>query len=127
MPYRVSREHFEGLAEKALRSIPKKYRRYFRNIVIMVEDFPDRDVIEETGIPRDELMGLFRGQSYGEKDAFFTIPSPYPDTIHLYQQNIEAVSEDDDDLFDEIRMTMLHEVGHYFGMTEEDLEEFEDS
>lgn len=125
MPYRVSREHFGELAERALREIPRRYRRYFRNVAIIVEDYPSDDVVEETGIHRHALMGLFRGQAYGDKDSFFAIPSPYPDSIYLYQKNIESVSETEEELMDEIRMTMLHEVGHYFGLSEEDLEDFE--
>jgi len=115
------------LAEKALREIPKRYRRYFKNVAIIVEDYPSDDVVQETGIHRHGLMGLFRGQAYGDKDAFFAIPSPYPDSIFLYQKNIESVSETEDELMDEIRMTMLHEVGHYFGLSEEDLEDFEEN
>ena|SRR3990172_10314504 len=126
MPYKTSKGRFEELAEEALGSIPARYRRLFKNITIMVEDYPADDVVQSTGIPREELMGLFSGQTYGEKDAFFDIPSPYPDTIFLYQKNIESVCESEDELLEEIRTTMLHEVGHYFGLTEDALEEFED-
>jgi predicted Zn-dependent protease with MMP-like domain len=126
MPYSTSRRRFEELSEKALGSIPARYRRLFKNITVMVEDKPSDEVVKAAGVPRDELMGLFRGQTFGERDAFFELPSPYPDSIFLYQKNIEAVSETEEDLFDEIRMTIFHEVGHYFGLTEEELEEFED-
>jgi predicted Zn-dependent protease with MMP-like domain len=125
MPYRTSKSRFEELAGEALRGIPSKYRRFFRNIVIIVEDFPEDHVIEETGVPRNALLGLFRGQAQRSKDAFFSIPSPYPDTIYLYQKNIEAVCESEKELVEEIRMTILHEVGHYFGLSENDLEELE--
>lgn len=125
MPFSTSRKRFEELAGRAMESIPAQYRRFFRNIAVIVEDYPSRDVVRETGIPRHELLGLFRGEELREKEAFFNLPSPYPDTIFLYQRNIEAVCETEEDLIEEIRMTMLHEVGHYFGLSEEDLEEFE--
>ena len=125
MPYTTSKRHFEELAGEALRGIPANYHKFFKNIVVIVEDFPDGTLAKEMGIPRNSLLGLFRGQSQGDKDAFFTIPSPYPDTIYLYQKNIEAACESEKELKEEIRMTILHEVGHYFGLSEDDLEKLE--
>ncbi|HXX56676.1 MAG TPA: metallopeptidase family protein [Thermodesulfovibrionales bacterium] len=125
MPYKTSKKRFEELAEIALGGIPVKYQQYFRNISIMIEDHPSEETVEVTGVPRDELLGLFSGQTQGEKVSFFSVPSPYPDTIFLYQKNIEVKCGSEKDLAEEIRMTILHEVGHYFGLSEEDLEEFE--
>ncbi|TAN44687.1 MAG: metallopeptidase family protein [Nitrospirae bacterium] len=123
MPYKTSRERFEELAGDALRSIPKKFRRKFRNVAIIVEDYPAKNIVEEMQIPRNELMGLFSGRPVGEDGGFFEIPSPYPNTIHLYQKNIEEACSSEADLIVEIRKTMLHEVGHYFGLSENDLDD----
>lgn len=125
MGMHISRQQFELLAEKALAGIPRKYRRLFHNVSIVVQDMPDEEDVEITGVPADELLGLFKGASMQEQESFFAVPPPMPNTIYLYQRNIEAVCRTADELTDEIRMTLLHEVGHYFGMTEEDLEEFE--
>ncbi len=125
MPIRVSRRQFELFAEKALADIPRKYRRLFRNITIIVQDLPDEDDVELTGVPADELLGLFKGASILEQDGFFAIPSPMPNAIYLFQKNIEEICGNEKELVNEISMTLLHEVGHYFGMTEEDLERFE--
>jgi len=125
VPYRVGKKRFEEIAAEAVRQIPKKFRLRFRNISVIIEDYPGAEIVRAMGIPRDELMGLFTGQSYGEGESFFSVPSPYPDAIYLFQKNIESVCESEEELREEIRMTVLHEVGHYFGLSEEDLEDFE--
>lgn len=122
MAYRVDRNRFESLSEEALRSIPKKYLAMFKNIAIVVEDYPSDDIVKTMNIRRDQLLGLFVGQTYESQNTFFSIPFPYPDTIFIYQRNIESVSRNEEDLFEEIRATILHEVGHYFGLSEEDLD-----
>ncbi len=126
MPYKLTREDFEKIAGEEMRRIPRRFRRLLKNITVIVEDYPDDHVLRETGFRRNEIMGLFRGEPYGHKESFFSIPSPYPDAIYLYRRNIEAVSNSEEELREEIRMTVLHEVGHYFGMSEDDLRELED-
>jgi predicted Zn-dependent protease with MMP-like domain len=121
MPYRTSKKHFEDIAADAVRDIPDRFRELFKNISVIVEDYPDDNTMEQLGVPRDGLLGLFSGEAYEEKDSFFRVPSPYPDTIHLYQKNIEDICESEEELKEEIRLTILHEVGHYFGLSEEDL------
>lgn len=125
MPYRVSRREFELLAEKAISLLPREFTRRMRNVSIVVEDYPDEDDALETGVPRGELMGIFRGVPHGGQEGFFDIPHPLPDEVALFQRNIEAASESRVELVEEIRMTLLHEIGHYFGLSEDDLEEFE--
>src|SRR5512139_2673221 len=125
MAFRTSREHFEGLVERALRALPAKYRGYFKNLTVMVEDYPTREEAIDLDIPEEELLGMFRGAGYPGKGGFFEVPPPLPDTIVLYQKNIEALCSSEEDLLDEIRITLVHEVGHYFGLSEEDLEKYE--
>ena len=125
MPMHVPRKQFERYAEKALAGIPRKYRKLFHTISIIVQDMPDDEDVRLTGVPADELLGLFKGASIVEEESFFAVPPPLPNAIYLYQKNIEAICRTERELISEIRMTLLHEVGHYFGMTEEDLEAFE--
>lgn len=125
MPMHVPRKQFERYAENALAGIPRKYRKLFHNISIIVQDMPDEEDVRLTGVPADELLGLFKGASIVEEESFFAVPPPLPNAIYLYQKNIEAICRTERELISEIRMTLLHEVGHYFGMTEEDLEAFE--
>ncbi len=124
MAYRISRERFDCLVEEALSRLPKKYRRRFNNIWILVEDMPGEEAAGLAGIPRHQLLGLFSGAPYHGKGSFFDIPAPLPDSIILYQKNIESVCESEDQLVEEIRLTLVHEVGHYFGMSEEELEQY---
>lgn len=121
MAYRVRREHFEELAEKALGEIPFEFRERFKNIAIIVKDYPEDEASGCGKIRKDNLLGLFVGQTYEQQNTFFAIPSPYPDTIYLYQKNIESICNSEEDLRNEIRATILHEVGHYFGLSENDL------
>jgi predicted Zn-dependent protease with MMP-like domain len=124
MAYSVSREDFETLAEKALTTVPKKFLRYFKNITIHVEDYPDDEVAESMGMRRCDLLGLFCGPGYAGP-GFFDIPNPFPDSIILYQKNIEAICNSGEQLLEEIRITMVHEVGHYFGLSDDDLAQYE--
>ncbi len=125
MAYSTTTEHFTSLARKALETLPAKFRQLMENVSIVVEDYPSREDAREAGVPRGELLGLFAGVAHAGHGLFFDLPSSLPDRIILYQKNIEAVCSSEDDLVDEIRVTLLHEVGHYFGLSEEELEQYE--
>lgn len=124
MAYRTARKHFEALARKALEELPEEFRRLMRNVAIVVEDYPSKEDAREAGIPREELLGLFAGVAHAGQDLFFDLPPSIPDRIVLYQSNIEALCSSEEDLVEEIRLTLLHEVGHYFGLSEEELEQY---
>lgn len=121
MAFMVSRERFETLVEEALAKLPAKYRGYFANIVITVEDYPDEEERGRLAPGKGLLLGLFSGVPYPGKGSFFEIPSPLSDRIILFQQNIEAICSDEDELIRQIKATLVHEVGHYFGLSEEEL------
>jgi predicted Zn-dependent protease with MMP-like domain len=124
MPFSVSREVFETLAEKALATMPKRYLKYFKNVSIHIEDYPDEEVMVYTGLPKTELLGLFTGPGYANP-GFFDHPSALPDSIILYQKNLEAISDSEERLIEEIRITVVHEVGHYFGLSDDDLAQYD--
>jgi len=109
----MDRDRFEQLAEEALESLPKEFREKLTNVAIIVEDTPPRDWKE-----RRLLLGLFHGVPRTEKSVFDSTP---PDHIYLYQRNIEAVCSSEGEIRRQIRNTLLHEVGHYFGLNEEEL------
>jgi len=85
----------------------------FANVAIIVEDLPPAGISNQ-GL----LLGLFHGIPRTEKSVFYATP---PDHIFLYQRNIEAISRTEADVRHQIRATLLHEVGHYFGLSEEEL------
>ncbi|MDA8077528.1 MAG: metallopeptidase family protein [Nitrospiraceae bacterium] len=125
MPFRTSREHFEELLEQALESLPEKYTQYFTNITVIVEDYPGSEEAGHVGARREELLGLFTGVPFPHKGGFFDLSPPLPDAIILFQKNIEAICSSERQLIEEIRKTLVHEVGHYFGLSERDLRKYE--
>mgnify|MGYP001615919679 CR=1 FL=1 len=119
-PWSVSPAQFEAIAEEALAELPERARALLANVPIVAEDVPSVDVVAEGYDPR--LLGLFSGVPYPEKSSV-TGAIPHLDAIHLYQRNIERVCRSRDEVESEIRTTVLHETGHFFGLSEEDLEE----
>jgi predicted Zn-dependent protease with MMP-like domain len=109
----MDRKRFERLVEQALARLPEVFRRKLSNVAIVVEDLPP----EEAG--RDDLLlGYFHGVPLTEKSTF---QITLPDRIVLYRKNIEAVCSTDEEVRREIRATLLHELGHFFGLGEDDL------
>jgi predicted Zn-dependent protease with MMP-like domain len=125
MAYRVSRQVFETLVEQAVARIHKKYRRLFRNLSIRVEDSPAKEDLGMLDIPGNAILGIFRGAPLSSQGGFFDIQPHMPDQIALFQRNLESFCSSEEELIEEIRKTLLHEVGHYFGLSEEELETFE--
>jgi predicted Zn-dependent protease with MMP-like domain len=122
----MTRERFERLVEEALREIPKRFRNAMHNVAVVVEQEPPEDVLEELEIPPgDTLLGLYQGTPLTERG--WGHGNNLPDRISIYQGPIEDVCEDDED---EIRgciaETVIHEFGHYFGMSEEEIEQIEE-
>lgn len=109
----MERERFEKLVEQSLARLPKVFRSKLTNIAIIVEDKPPREAGRD-----DLLLGLFHGVPLTDKSTF---QISMPDRIFLYQRNIEAVCSSDEEIRREIRATLLHELGHYFGLSEEEL------
>ncbi len=118
-PWGVSRERFEQIAEEALAELPEKIRGLLANVPILVADYPSVELIAEGSDPR--MMGFFSGVPYPEKGTLDGSP-PSLDTVFLYQRNIERYARTVEEVEEEIRKTLLHETGHFFGLTEEELE-----
>jgi len=121
----MQREKFEGLVADALASIPRTFRDAMKNIAIVVEDEPSRELLREMGIrPPGTLLGLYSGTPLTERSWDFG--NRLPDRIQIFQGPHERDSEDDEDLVVAIGETLIHEIGHYFGMSEEQIEEIEE-
>jgi predicted Zn-dependent protease with MMP-like domain len=121
----MTRVEFERLVSEAILLIPKRFRREMKNLAIVVEDEPSLDLLEEMEIePPDSLYGLYQGTPLPERS--FSALIQFPDRITLYQKPIEEDCEDDDDIRAVIGETLIHEVGHYFGLSEEEIEEIEE-
>jgi predicted Zn-dependent protease with MMP-like domain len=115
----MKREQFVALVEAALDALPEEFRRRIRNVAVLVEDTPSGQASSPPGQQRHLLLGLFHGVPTTRKSTF-DLPTG-PDYIVLYQKNIEAVCSSEAEIREQIRLTVIHELGHYFGMDEEQL------
>lgn len=115
----MKREDFVKVAEDTLDSLPAEFRNRIKNVAILVEDFPPNQSPHRPGQPRKLLLGMFHGVPATQKSVFDI--SMGPSHVVLYQKNIEAVCCNEAEVRHQIRQTLLHELGHYFGMTEEQL------
>ena len=115
----MKREHFVKVVEEALDSLPQEFRSRINNVAILVEDIPPNEPPPQPGQQRRLLLGIFHGVP-ATKKSIFDLPTG-PAHIVLYQKNIEAVCSSEAEVRQQIRQTLMHELGHYFGMTEEQL------
>jgi predicted Zn-dependent protease with MMP-like domain len=125
---RKTRKQFEELVADALASIPRRFRDAMQNIAIVVEDEPSQELLDDMEIePPDTLLGLYQGTPLTERR--WDYGNTLPDRILIFQGPHEREAADDnleDDLVTAIGETLIHEVGHYFGMSEEQIEEIEE-
>ena len=121
----MQREKFESLVADALASIPREFRDAMKNIAIVVEDEPSRALLREMGIrPPGTLLGLYSGTPLTERG--WDYGNRLPDRILIFKGPHEREAEDEDDLIVAIGETLIHEIGHYFGMSEEQIEAIEE-
>ena len=125
MAYRVKEADFRAFAAHVLDGLPDEFRGRMENVVVVVEDYPSVEDAARAGVPREELLGLFHGVPRSEQEWRGGAPNQLPERIVLYKRNIEALCSTKEELVEEIRLTVLHEIGHYFGLSEEDLEKYE--
>ena len=122
---RLTHDHFARLVEEALREIPASFRRAMKNVAVIVEDEPSQQVLAEMDIPPgDTLFGLYQGTPLPERGWGYG--NTLPDRISIYQGPIEDACDDEDEIRDCVAETVIHEFGHYFGMSEEEIEEIEE-
>lgn len=121
----MDRAQFERLVADALAGIPRRFRDAMTNLAIVVEDEPARELLREMEIePPDTLFGLYQGTPLTERR--WDYGNALPDRILLFQGPHEREADDEDDLVVSIGETLIHEIGHYFGLSEEQIEEIED-
>lgn len=121
----MKRDDFDRLVAEAVASIPRRFRDAMHNIAIVVEDEPSRALLEELEIePPDTLLGLYQGTPLTGRG--WDYGNALPDRILLFQKPHERAARDDDDLVGAIAETLIHEIGHYFGLSEEEIEAIEE-
>ena len=121
----MTRQAFTRLVDEALNEIPKRFRDEIKNVAVVVEDDPPPDILEELEIePGDSLFGLYQGTPLPERS--WAHGNTLPDRISIYQRPIEDACEDHEDIIVCVAETVIHEFGHYFGLSEEEIEAIED-
>ena len=108
----IGEEDFYALVEEALATLPKELLDDLENVAIVVEDEP------EDG---SEILGVYEGTALTERDSSWF--GMLPDRVVLFRGPLSRMCEDEDDLFEEIAITLVHEIGHYHGIDEERLHE----
>ena len=117
---RLTRPQFLRLVQQAYQALPDNVTKALQNLEVVVERWPSRDLLDDLGDVRPyELLGLYIGVPLPDRGS--ELPQ-LPDLIYLFQCPIERRCSTPQEVVEEVRVTLLHEVGHYFGLEEEDLE-----
>jgi predicted Zn-dependent protease with MMP-like domain len=114
---------FEQLIREAMNSLPEELKNQLENIAIIIEENPPAKSIR-TEDPGQELLGLYHGIM--KKDRGFGYGNVLPDQIIIYRKPLERISSTLQELRENVRQTVVHEIGHYFGFDEEELQRLEE-
>lgn len=121
----MDRRRFEELVGEALDGLPKEFRDHLENVEVVVEEWPSPEDLEEVGLvpdEREELLGLYLGVPLTERDTHYF--GVLPDRIALFRRSILAwTGEDAEAIREEVRRTVIHEIAHYYGISDERLDE----
>jgi predicted Zn-dependent protease with MMP-like domain len=119
----MSRDEFDRLVKQALERISRQFRDALENVEIVVEDWPDPDLMQEVTGDRDEVVyGLFTGRPLPERS--FGDWGELPSIIYLYRKPLEEDFPQPEKLAREVEVTLVHEIAHYMGFDEEILREY---
>jgi len=117
----MRRARFASLVRRALAGLPEPIRQRLSNVDIVIERYPSRADLREGGLgPRDALYGLYQGVPLTERGSGYNLV--LPDKITIFQGPLEADFASDEQLVHQVRVTVLHEIAHHFGLSEEDME-----
>jgi predicted Zn-dependent protease with MMP-like domain len=116
---RVPPEEFEALVEQAIDGLPEEFAELLENVVVTVEDEPSEEDLEAVGMdPEDDLFGLYQGVPQNERDSFYTA---LPDRVVIFRGPILRACTSRREVIREVRDTVVHELGHHFGLDEDDM------
>jgi predicted Zn-dependent protease with MMP-like domain len=118
---KLTQSEFEGVAQAAFESLPEDFRERVDNVHIVVEDYPSDEALRQTHTSRSLLLGLYQGVPLPHRGTWYGSSPTAPDKISLYKKNIEEVCSNEEELIEQIREVLFHELGHYFGMNEKEI------
>jgi predicted Zn-dependent protease with MMP-like domain len=122
MPYDVDDQTFQQLVERALAELPQQFAEFLEEVPIEVRSRPTRKQLKRVGLTEDQLLlGLYDGIPLTERSVEHS--GVRPAVIYIFKEDVEDASDSEEDLIDQVRTTVLHEIGHHFGMDEDDLDE----
>ncbi len=118
----MERKAFEKLIDEAIRDLPAEFREKLENVAVIVEDYPSEELVRQLGLSEDDtLFGLYEGVPLTER-GFFEQPM-HPDRILIFQKAIEDECDSPEEIKQELKTTLVHEVAHFFGIDDDHLEE----
>ena len=122
MAYHVSRTTFEQLVERALEELPPQFAAFLEEVPVEVRPRPTRNQLERVGLDEDQLLlGLYDGIPLTMRSVEHS--GVRPAVIYIFKEDVELASDSEQELVEQVRTTVLHEIGHHFGMDEDDLDE----
>ncbi|MCA8964102.1 MAG: metallopeptidase family protein [Planctomycetes bacterium] len=124
LPERMTRQEFDREVRRAARKLPRQFRQALDRVPVVVQDVPEPSLAEgdEGDEVAPDILGLFVGVPLPETSDY-ELPQLRPNTIYLFQRNLERAAHDREDLIEQIRITLWHELAHYLGFEEEDMED----
>ena len=120
----MTRERFEAIAEEEFADLPEPFRQRMENVRIVIEDVESPAQRRQAGLGRSSmLLGLYEGVPLPRRGIDYGVVPVMPDTITLFQKNIESIARSESDVRRQIRETLIHEIAHHFGMDEDEIRE----
>jgi len=120
--YHVSKQRFGQLVERALDGLPEPFGTHLEELSVEVKERPTSRQLRDAGLDEDELLlGLYVGSPFTERSVLHS--GQIPDKIYIFQEDVELASDSETDLVEQVRVTVLHEIGHHFGLDEDDLDD----
>ncbi len=116
---RVAPEEFEALVAKALDDLPEEFAELLENVAVVVEEEPTEEDLASVDLdPEDDLLGLYQGVPLAERDSLY---AALPDRVVIYRGPILRLCNSRREVIREVRDTVVHELGHHFGLDEDDM------
>ena len=118
----MERKAFETLVHQALQELPQLFKDKLKNVAIIVEDYPSDELLDRMEVPEDEtLFGLYEGVPLTQR-GYFDAPLN-PDRVSIFQGPIEEACNSPEEIKEEVRISVMHELAHFFGFDDDELEE----
>lgn len=120
VPQRLPEDDLDAVVHDAIEPLPPRIKRALDDVAILVEEYPTEELLRESDPPLPpDLLGLFSGTAHADRSSGSS--GATPGTIHVFRRNIEHFGSERDEVVDELRITLLHEIGHALGMDEDEL------